>query len=183
VSAVSTDSVKVKKAKKAKAPKPALTEEEKAAKKAATAAKRAATIAAKPALTEEEKAAKKAATAAKRTATWAAKAAKKADDDKPAAIIGVTVPADPVANIVQAVSGPALTPALPAFQPELVEEVVSDDDEDGFDSVIEFEHEGTTYLKSQSDGALFDPKTNEPVGIWNDALKRVDALPADFDQE
>ena len=121
---------------KAKAPKPELSDEEKAAKKAATAAKRAATIAAKPELSDEEKAAKKAAASAKRAATWAAKAAKKAEDAKPAAIIGVTVPndpvtvtlVDPVANIIEAVSGPPLEPPISAV--ELIEEAVSDSDDD-----------------------------------------------------
>jgi hypothetical protein len=186
----STDSTSSKKAKKAKVPKPELTDEEKVAKKAATAAKRAATIAAKPELTEEEKAAKKAATAAKRAATKAAKAAKEADMAKPAAIIGVTVPADPVpvapvavvdsvAQIVEAVAGPPLVP--PVFQAELVEEVVSDSDDDDME-VERFAHNGVTYLYEkeicpngvESGAVLYDPSTQLPVGVWNDALNQVD---------
>ena len=160
VSAASTDSKKAKKAKKAKAPKPVLTDEEKAAKKAATAAKRKATLAAKPELTEEEKAAKKAASSAKRAATWAAKkAAKEAGDDnsKPAAILGVTVTDVPV-----------VAPVV-----ELVEEVVSDDDSDGEMEVRKFEHDGVTYLKADDD-VLYDSVSQEEVGVWNSALKQVD---------
>ena len=187
VSAVSTDSTK---AKKAKDPKPELTEEEKAAKKAASAAKRAATIAAKPELTEEEKAAKKAASAAKRAATWAAKAAKKAEDAKPAAIIGVSVPADPVANIVEAVAGPPLVP--PIFQAELVEEAVSDSDDDDDEEVVmqveKFTHDGVTYLKpvdenADSGAVLYDMVSNEPVGVWNVELKKVDQYDASMYEE
>ena len=161
VSAASTDS---KKAKKAKAPKPVLTDEEKALKKAATAAKRKATLAAKPELTEEEKAAKKAASSAKRTATWAAKkAAKEAADDnsKPAAILGVTVTDVPVV-------APVVAPAV-----ELVEEVVSDDDSDGEMEVKKFEHDGVTYLKADDD-VLYDSVSQDEVGVWNSVTKQVD---------
>ena len=167
VSAASTDSKKAKKAKKAKAPKPVLTDEEKAAKKAATAAKRKATLAAKPELTEEEKAAKKAASSAKRAATWAAKkAAKEASDTKPAAVLGVTVTEVPVA-------APVAAPVV-EVQPELVEEVVSDDDSDVEKEVRKFEHDGVTYLKADDDDVLYDSVSQDPVGVWNSVLKRVD---------
>jgi len=160
--------------KKVKAPKPELTDEEKAAKKAATQAKRAATIAAKPELTDEEKAVKKAAASAKRAATVAAKK-KSAEDDKPAAIIGVTVPADPVLTSVLTVTEVIAPEAI-----ELVEEVVSDSEDDDEmdveDCVEKFEHAGVSYLKSQSDGMLFHPVTQKPMGIWNDTLMKVDAL-------
>ena len=166
-SAASTDSKKAKKVKKVKAPKPVLTDEEKAAKKAATAAKRKATLAAKPELTEEEKAAKKAASSAKRAATWAAKkAAKEAADTKPAAVLGVTVADVPVA-------APVAAPVV-EVQPELVEEVVSDDDSDVEKEVRKFEHDGVTYLKADDDDVLYDYVSQDPVGVWNSVLKRVD---------
>jgi hypothetical protein len=177
-SAVSTNSTgSQKKVKKAKTPKPELTDEEKAAKKAATAAKRAATLAAKPELTDEEKAVKKAATAAKRAATWAAKAAKaskEADMSKPAAIIGVTVPANPVTVVPAPVA-----PAVPVFQAELVEEVVSDSEDDADMDVKEFTHDGVTYFYDAEEAivsgtVLYDTTSQMPIGVWNDGLKKVD---------
>ena len=169
--------------KKAKAPKPELTDEEKAAKKAATAAKRAATIAAKPELSDEEKAAKKAAASAKRAATVAAKKAKM-EAEAPAAILGVTVPndpitvtlVDPVANIIEAVSGPPLEPPISAV--ELVEEAMSDSDDD-CEGVSKFEHNGVLYLKG-GDNVLYRPDDQEPTGLWNETLQKVDELPADM---
>ena len=169
--------------KKTKAPKPELTDEEKAAKKAATAAKRAATIAAKPELTDEEKAAKKAAASAKRAATLAAKKAKM-EAEAPAAILGVTVPndpitvtvMDPVASIIEAVSGPPLEPPISAV--ELIEEAVSDSDDD-CEGVSKFEHNGVVYLKG-GDNVLYRPDDQEPIGLWNETLQKVDELPADM---
>jgi hypothetical protein len=178
-------SVSSKKVKAAKTPKPELTDEEKAVKKAATAAKRAATKAATlAAMTDEEKAAKKAAASAKRAATVAAKK-KASEEDKPAAIIGVTVPADPVvtavvtepvAHIIEAVAGPPLDP--PLFQAELVEEVVSDSDSDDDMESYEFVHNGVTYLRGADEGkvagsVLYDITTNQPVGVWDDELQQV----------
>ena len=171
--------------KKVKAPKPELTDEEKAVKKAATAAKRAATKAANlAAMTDEEKAAKKEAASAKRAATVAAKK-KAAEDSKPAAIIGVTVPADPVVA-APVVSVPEVSVPEVSVPEELVEEAVSDSDsenDDVEDCVEKFEHAGVSYLKSQSDGMLFHPVTQKPMGIWNDTLMKVDALPANCDDE
>jgi hypothetical protein len=187
VSVVSAKSNASTDSKKTKAPKPELTDEEKAAKKAATAAKRAATIAAKPELTDEEKAVKKAATAAKRAATLAAKKAKM-EAEAPAAILGVTVPDDPitvtvvdtVANIIEAVAGSPLEPPISAV--ELIEEAVSDSDDDCED-VSTFEHNGVIYLKG-GDNVLYRPDDQEPIGLWNESLQKVDNLPADmFDDE
>jgi len=181
--------------KKVKAPKPELTDEEKAVKKAATVAKRAATKAANlAAMTDEEKAAKKEAASAKRAATVAAKK-KAAEEDKPAAIIGVTVPADPVvaavvtepvAQIIEAVAGPPLDP--PLFQAELVEEAVSDSDSDDDMETYEFVHNGVTYLRGVDEGeiagsVLYDITTEEPVGVWNKALQQVDLLSTVFEDK
>ena len=183
----SDGSTSSKKAKKTKAPKPVLTDEEKAAKKAATSAKRAATIAAKPELTDEEKEAKKAATSAKRAATLAAKKAK-AEAEAPAAILGVTVPddaitvtvVDSVANIVESVAGPPLEPAISVT--ELVAEAESDSDSENEMEVKAFDWQGVSYLKAD-DNVLYNPESHEEVGIWNETLMKVDALPANCDEE
>jgi hypothetical protein len=182
----STSSTSSKKAKKTKAPKPVLTDEEKAAKKAATLAKRAATIAAKPELTDEEKEAKKAATSAKRAATLAAKKAK-AEAEAPAAILGVTVPddaitvtvVDTVSDFVEAVSGPSLEPAISVT--ELVAESDSDSDSDVLE-VHAFDWQGVSYLKAD-DNLLYNPESQDVIGRWNDTLMKVDALPANCDDE
>jgi hypothetical protein len=186
-SEVSTSSTSSTKVKKTKAPKPVLTDEEKAAKKAATSAKRAATIAAKPELTDEEKEAKKAATSAKRAATLAAKKAK-AEAEAPAAILGVTVPddaitvtvVDTVSDIVEAVAGPPLEPAISVT--ELVAEAESDSDSEPEMEVKAFDWQGVSYLKAD-DNLLYNPESHEEVGIWNETLMKVDALPANCDEE
>ena len=183
----SDGSTSSKKAKKTKAPKPVLTDEEKAAKKAATAAKRAATIAAKPELTDEEKEAKKAATSAKRAATLAAKKAK-AEAEAPAAILDVTVPddaitvtvVDTVSDIVESVAGPPLEPAISVT--ELVAEAESDSDSEPEMEVKAFDWQGVSYLKAD-DNVLYNPESHEEVGIWNETLMKVDALPANCDEE
>jgi hypothetical protein len=156
----STSSTSSKKAKKTKAPKPVLTDEEKAAKKAATLAKRAATIAAKPA---------------------------KAEAEAPAAILGVTVPddaitvtvVDTVSDIVEAVSGPSLEPAISVT--ELVAESDSDSDSDVLE-VHAFDWQGVSYLKAD-DNLLYNPESQDVIGRWNDTLMKVDALPANCDDE
>lgn len=183
----SDGSTSSKKAKKTKAPKPVLTDEEKAAKKAATSAKRAATIAAKPELTDEEKEAKKAATSAKRAATLAAKKAK-AEAEAPAAILDVTVPddaitvtvVDTVSDIVESVAGPPLEPAISVT--ELVAEAESDSDSENEMEVKAFDWQGVSYLKAD-DNLLYNPESHEEVGIWNETLMKVDALPANCDEE
>ena len=183
----SDGSTSSKKAKKTKAPKPVLTDEEKAAKKAATSAKRAATIAAKPELTDEEKEAKKAATSAKRAATLAAKKAK-AEAEAPAAILDVTVPddaitvtvVDTVSDIVESVAGPPLEPAISVT--ELVAEDESDSDSETEMEVKAFDWQGVSYLKAD-DNVLYNPESHEEVGIWNETLMKVDALPANCDEE
>jgi hypothetical protein len=183
----SDGSTSSKKAKKTKAPKPVLTDEEKAAKKAATLAKRAATIAAKPELTDEEKEAKKAATSAKRAATLAAKKAK-AEAEAPAAILDVTVPddaitvtvVDTVSDIVESVAGPPLEPAISVT--ELVAEAESDSDSENEMEVKAFDWQGVSYLKAD-DNLLYNPESHEEVGIWNETLMKVDALPANCDEE
>ena len=41
--------------------------------------------------------------------------------------------------------------------------------------VVKFEHEGTEYLKA-ADGILYDPETQDAVGVWNEATKTIDEL-------
>ena len=69
---------------------------------------------------------------------------------------------------------------------ELVEEPIenddadddnSDDEEDTVD-VSKFEFEGKTYLKS-TDNVLYDIKTQEPVGMWNDETNSIDEVEFD----
>ena len=199
-SATSVSSVKSTgsmKAKKAKVLKPELTDEEKAAKKAATSAKRAETKAANlAAMTDEEKEAKKAAASAKRAATLAAKKAK-TEAEAPAAIIGVTVSeapivveeVAPIVVVVEEVKPQAAVPVVPVFQAELVEEDISiaDSDSDEEMTVVRFTHDGMTYLRAvdesdEANAVLYDTESNEPVGVWNDVLNQVDALPDNYDE-
>ena len=67
---------------------------------------------------------------------------------------------------------------------ELELEPLSESDEDDEDDeddeeelkVVKFEINGKTYLKDTNSSALYDLKTQEPVGSWNEVKKTIDAL-------
>ncbi len=50
----------------------------------------------------------------------------------------------------------------------------SDEDEAEVE-VVKFEHEGTEYLKA-ADGILYDPETQDAVGVWNEQTQTIDEL-------
>ena len=57
------------------------------------------------------------------------------------------------------------------------------EDEENETQVVEFEHEGKTYYRSD-DNILFDPKTHEAVGLWNEEKKTIDEIEEpDTDEE
>jgi hypothetical protein len=74
---------------------------------------------------------------------------------------------------------------------ELELEPLSESDEDDEDDeddeeelkVVKFEINGKTYLKDTNSSALYDLKTQEPVGSWNEVKKTIDALPEDESEE
>jgi len=76
---------------------------------------------------------------------------------------------------------PAAAPADPldaAFEAQH-QELDSDSDEDV--AVSEFAWEGRTYLRA-ADNVLYDPETQEEVGVWRESEQRIEELPAsDFD--
>jgi len=61
---------------------------------------------------------------------------------------------------------------------ELKPSEIDDDDEET--SVVKFEIDGTTYLKSD-DNVLFDMNSHDCVGIWNEESKTIDEIPDDED--
>ena len=74
---------------------------------------------------------------------------------------------------------------------ELELEPLSESDEDDEDDeddeeelkVVKFEINGKTYLKDTNSSALYDLKTQEPVGSWNEVKKTIDALPENESDE
>jgi len=61
-----------------------------------------------------------------------------------------------------------------------VEEGDSDDEEGGEVEVEKFELNGTHYLKTE-DNVLYDPETQEEVGIYNTETKKIDPISEDSD--
>ena len=144
-------------------------EKKAAAKLAQKEAEKQEKAAAKLAQKEAEKATKEAAkTAAKALAEQektAEKAAKKPEtkQKKTKATAATVVPAvqEPVAD--------------------LESESESEDDKPVV-TVKKFEHDGVSYLKS-SDGVLYDAKSQEVVGKWNETTKSIDMYNGDSDEE
>ena len=63
----------------------------------------------------------------------------------------------------------------PAQEEEQVEEQVEEDDDDDSTAVVEFTHGGATYWKD-GEGNLYDPSTQEQVGIWNKETQQVEII-------
>lgn len=190
--------------KKTKAPKPELTEEEKAAKLKAAAEKRAATLAAKkaaqppkPELSDEEKLAKRKEAAEKRKAAAAEKQAAIvlamaqsliAAEKQASSASDSEKPKTPVKSAAtpKAKAKPVVVAKAPEPEPELeVEDLEEEEEETEEGEDVEVEKwvcpvDDITYLKSP-DNVLYDLDTQEPVGVWNETTQQIDATPSDDD--
>jgi len=60
------------------------------------------------------------------------------------------------------------------------EELVEEEEED--EKVVRFEHNGVKYLRG-GDNVLYDAKSHEPVGMWNDETKSIEEVEAVSDDE
>ena len=70
-----------------------------------------------------------------------------------------------------------------ADKPEPKENVKpSADEEEEETVVIKYEIDGITYLKSE-DNVLYDMKTHDCVGIWNELTKKIDEIPDEDEDE
>ena len=80
------------------------------------------------------------------------------------------------------VSVPVPVPvSVPVSVPEVKDEELKPseiDDDDDETSVVKFEIDGKTYLKSE-DNVLFDMNSHDCVGIWNEETKSIDEIPDD----
>ena len=66
---------------------------------------------------------------------------------------------------------------------EYGDETEDEDEDEDVDVVRKFEHDGKTYLKNNSH-VLFDPTTQDPVGIWNTTTEMIDEyVEEDSDEE
>ena len=64
---------------------------------------------------------------------------------------------------------------LEGAQEGSVYEEIQEEEEEQEVSVVKFEHAGKTYLKS-SENILYDPETQEPVGMWNEDTQSIDEV-------
>ena len=55
------------------------------------------------------------------------------------------------------------------------EETVEEDNDDDSTNVVEFTHGGTTYWKD-GEGNLYDPETQEQVGVWNKETQAIEII-------
>ena len=143
-------------------------EQAKAAKLEAKEAEKAAKLEAKEAEKAAKLQAKEAEKAAKLQAKEAEKAAKlQAKADKP--------------TKKQSKKTEAAAPVAATVGEDLKSECESDDEEPVV-KVKKFEHEGVTYLKS-SDGIVYDAKSQEVFGKWNEETKTIDVYDCETESE
>jgi hypothetical protein len=62
-----------------------------------------------------------------------------------------------------------------AVAPTQPEETVEGENDDDSTNVVEFTHGGTTYWKD-GEGNLYDPETQEQVGIWNKETQAIEII-------
>ena len=156
-------------------------EEEKEKKAAAKAAEKEAEKQKKAAEKEAEKAkklaereAEKEAEKAKKLAEKeAAKTAKTTKEEKPKKEKASKKKAEEPVKPVEPVAD---------LEPESEEEEATSEAEEPTVTVKKFEHQGVIYLKS-SDGVLYDAKTQEVVGKWNETTKSIDVYDGESDED
>merc|ERR1712127_949001 len=59
--------------------------------------------------------------------------------------------------------------------PTQSEETVEEDNDDDSTNVVEFTHGGATYWKD-GEGNLYDPETQEQVGVWNKETQAIEII-------
>jgi hypothetical protein len=111
---------------------------------------------------QEKEAAKAAAKAEKGSSKPSSKKNKK---EEIAAPIAVAAPVAVVSEVVTPVVEKVVAPVVEEEEEEEVPEV----------SVVKFAHGGKTYLKS-SENILYDPETQDPVGMWNEETQSIDEV-------
>ena len=152
-----------------------LAQQEKAAEKAAEKQKKEAEKQAKAAEKEAEKvkkAAEKEAEKAKKLAEKEALAQQKAAKEKKTSKKKAEEPVKPQAKAEEPVAD---------LEPESEEEDTSEAEEPVV-TVKKFEHQGVIYLRS-SDGVMYDSKTQDVVGKWNEETQSIDVYDDESDEE
>jgi hypothetical protein len=148
---------------------------EKEAEKQAKAAEKEAEKQAKAAEKEAEKvkkAAEKEAEKAKKLAEKEALAQQKASKEKKTSKKKAEEPVKPQAKAEEPVAD---------LEPESEEEDTSEAEEPVV-TVKKFEHQGVIYLRS-SDGVMYDSKTQDVVGKWNEETQSIDVYDDESDEE
>jgi len=84
---------------------------------------------------------------------------------------------DLIASLMKDTQNTIETELEPKLETELETELEEEEEET---SVIKFEINGTTYLKSD-DHILYDMNSHEGIGIWNEETKEIEKLPDDED--
>lgn len=183
--------------KEEKAPaKKKATKEEKAVKDAELAAKKAlkeSELAAKKALKEselaEKKAAKESELAAKKAAKEAELAAKEAAKTPKVPKAEKAPKAEKVEKAkketkVEKKEAAAAKEAVKIAVSQSTEELVAEEEEEEEEAVKveKFEFNGVTYLRS-SNNVMYDSKTQDEIGVWNEAKKEITFCESDSDED
>uniref|UniRef100_A0A6C0HCN7 Uncharacterized protein n=1 Tax=viral metagenome TaxID=1070528 RepID=A0A6C0HCN7_9ZZZZ len=158
-----------------KAAEKAAEKQKKEAEKQAKAAEKEAEKQAKAAEKEAEKvkkAAEKEAEKAKKLAEKEALAQQKAAKEKKTSKKKAEEPVKPQAKAEEPVAD---------LEPESEEEDTSEAEEPVV-TVKKFEHQGVIYLRS-SDGVMYDSKTQDVVGKWNEETQSIDVYDDESDEE
>ena len=158
----------------AKAAEKEAEKQKKAAEKEAEKQKKAAEKEAEKAKKLAEREAEKEAEKAKKLAEKeAAKTAKTTKEEKPKKEKASKKKAEEPVKPVEPVAD---------LEPESEEEEATSEAEEPTVTVKKFEHQGVIYLKS-SDGVLYDAKTQEVVGKWNETTKSIDVYDGESDED
>lgn len=76
------------------------------------------------------------------------------------------------ATLLKEKEAAAASAMVASTQPE---ETVEEDNDDDSTNVVEFTHGGTTYWKD-GEGNLYDPETQEQVGVWNKETQAIEII-------
>jgi len=83
---------------------------------------------------------------------------------------------------LKAAKSPKSEPTAPADEAEAALEELQEEEEEASVSVKKFSHDGVEYLKS-SDGILYNPTTQEEVGVWNEESQTISPIEDDEESE
>ena len=137
------------------------------AEKEAQAAQAKAEKEAQALLAKQEKEAAKAAAKAEKGSSKSSSKKNKKEETAAPVVEKVAAP------VVEKVAAPVVEKVVTSVVEKVAEPVEEEEEQEV--SVVKFEHAGKTYLKS-SENILYDPETQDPVGMWNEETQSIDEV-------